>query len=124
MWASIAADGFWQGEVWNRRRSGEVYPEWLTVSRVMNESGEIQNFVGVFSDITQLKHSEARLHHLAHYDALTGLPNRVLLLNRLGMRSPLPIATSTVWRCCFLDIRTASRTSMTASAIRPAIPCW
>ena len=45
--------------------------------------GEIQNFVGVFSDITQLKHSEARLHHLAHYDALTGLPNRVLLLNRL-----------------------------------------
>ena len=83
MWASIAADGFWQGEVWNRRRSGEVYPEWLAVSRVMNESGEIQNFVGVFSDITQLKHSEARLHHLAHYDALTGLPNRVLLLNRL-----------------------------------------
>lgn len=83
MWVSIEDEGFWQGEIWNRRKSGEVYPEWLTVSRVMNDVGEIQNFVGVFSDITQLKHSEARLHHLAHYDALTGLPNRVLLYNRL-----------------------------------------
>ncbi|NKN32071.1 EAL domain-containing protein [Marichromatium bheemlicum] len=83
MWASILQTGHWQGEVWNRRRNGELFPAWLTISRVRNEHGATTNYVGIFSDISQVKQSEARLEHLAHYDALTDLPNRLLLLSRL-----------------------------------------
>ncbi|MCF1184198.1 EAL domain-containing protein [Marichromatium gracile] len=83
MWASILQTGHWQGEIWNRRRNGEVFPAWLTISRVRDERGDTSNYVGIFSDISQVKQSEARLEHLAHYDALTDLPNRLLLLSRL-----------------------------------------
>jgi len=83
MWQSIEQSGHWQGEVWNRRKSGEIYPEWLTISAVRDARGVITNYVGVFSDITRIKRSEAEVQWLAHYDALTGLPNRVLLMTRL-----------------------------------------
>jgi diguanylate cyclase (GGDEF)-like protein/PAS domain S-box-containing protein len=83
MWRSIQDAGYWQGEVWNRRKNGELYPEWLTISAVKNAAGETTNYVGVFTDITRIKHSEAQLDHLAHTDALTGLPNRLLLKSRL-----------------------------------------
>jgi diguanylate cyclase (GGDEF)-like protein/PAS domain S-box-containing protein len=82
-WASIAADGFWQGEIWNRRKDGDIYPELLTVSTVRDENGAVRNYVGTFTDITRLKQSQAQLEHLARHDALTGLPNRLLLLSRL-----------------------------------------
>lgn len=83
MWASLTKAGYWRGEVWNRRRSGDIYPQWLTISTVFNDRNEPCNYVGVFTDITQIKQSEARLAHLAHYDALTGLPNRLLVQSRL-----------------------------------------
>lgn len=83
MWASLNSVGHWRGEIWNRRKNGEVYPQWLTISTVRNEIGEPSNYVGVFTDITQMKQSEARLTHLAHYDPLTGLPNRLLVQSRL-----------------------------------------
>lgn len=83
MWQSIERSDHWQGELWNRRKSGETYPEWLTISAVRDEQGVITNYVGVFSDISRIKHSEAEVQRLAHYDALTGLPNRVLLMTRL-----------------------------------------
>ncbi len=83
MWASLYKVGYWHGEVWNRRRNGEIYPQWLTISTVFNERHEPSNYVGVFTDITQIKQSEARLSHLAHYDPLTGLPNRLLAQSRL-----------------------------------------
>jgi diguanylate cyclase (GGDEF)-like protein/PAS domain S-box-containing protein len=79
LWTSVEQNGFWQGEIWNRRKSGEVYPEWLTISAVRDERGDVTNYVGVFSDISQIKNAEERLTHLAHYDALTDLPNRVLM---------------------------------------------
>lgn len=83
MWQTVQQMGFWQGEIWNRRKSGEIYPEWLTISAVRNERDIITTYVGVFTDITRLKQSEDELEHLAHYDPLTQLPNRLLLLSRL-----------------------------------------
>lgn len=83
MWANLGTAGHWQGEIWNRRKSGEVYPQWLTISTVMDEQGLPCNYVGVMTDISQLKRSEARLERMAHYDPLTDLPNRVLARLRL-----------------------------------------
>ncbi len=83
LWQSIHESGVWQGEIWNRRKNGEIYPEWLTISAVRDTEGHTRNYVGVFSDITWLKQSEEKLEHLAHHDALTDLPNRLLLHSRL-----------------------------------------
>ncbi|OOZ41476.1 hypothetical protein BOW53_03635 [Solemya pervernicosa gill symbiont] len=83
LWQAVESTGSWQGEVWNRRKSGEIYPEWLNISTVENEKGEIINYIGVFSDISQLKQSQSRLAFLAHHDPLTGLPNRLLFRARL-----------------------------------------
>ncbi|RCI67896.1 diguanylate cyclase, partial [Pseudomonas aeruginosa] len=74
----------WQGEIWNRRKTGELYPEWLTISAVHNPQGEITHFVGVFADISTLKYAQARLDYQAHHDPLTGLPNRLLFESRLN----------------------------------------
>ncbi len=79
----LAKSGHWQGEVWNRRRNGEIYVEWLNINVVTNSCGEICNYVAVFSDITKRKAAEDRMHFLAHHDALTGLPNRALFTDRL-----------------------------------------
>ncbi len=83
MWASIQTLGHWQGEIWNRRKSGELYPQLLTISTVRDETGKAVNYVGVMTDISQMKKSEASLERLAHYDPLTGLPNRLLIQSRL-----------------------------------------
>ncbi len=83
MWETIERNGEWQGEVWNRRKSGDVYPEWLNVSPVRDDDGAIQHYIGFFFDTTDLKLSEAKLEHMAHHDVLTGLPNRILLSDRI-----------------------------------------
>ena len=83
MWRSICETGRWQGEVWNRRKDGSVYPEMLTISIVTDDNGEIANYVGVFSDISHIKKSQEEMEHLAHHDPLTGLANRLLLRARL-----------------------------------------
>ncbi len=83
MWAEIRRTGHWQGEIWNRRKNGEIYPELLSISTVKNNNGEIINYVGVFADISQLKASEKELEFLAHHDPLTSLPNRILFMSRL-----------------------------------------
>jgi diguanylate cyclase (GGDEF)-like protein/PAS domain S-box-containing protein len=82
MWEAIDATGHWQGEIWNRRKDGHVYPEWLAISRVLGTDGKPSHYVGIFSDITRHKEAEARIQRLAHFDALTGLPNRALLHDR------------------------------------------
>ncbi|MDP3815819.1 EAL domain-containing protein [Pseudomonas sp.] len=83
MWHNLTASGHWQGEIWNKRKNGELYPEWLTISAVRDKNDDISHFVGVFADISSLKHAQARLDHQAHHDPLTGLPNRMLFEARL-----------------------------------------
>ena len=83
MWASLEETGQWRGEIWNRRKDGMVYPELLTISVVPDRQGQAAGYVGVFTDISQIKAAEERLEYLAHHDALTGLPNRLLLTARL-----------------------------------------
>src|SRR3546814_17019124 len=85
MWHQLTADGHWQGEISNRRKNGELYPSWLTISAVRNRDREITHFVAVFADISSLKHAQARLDYQAHHDPLTGLPNRTLFESRLLM---------------------------------------
>ncbi|MEN8261108.1 MAG: EAL domain-containing protein, partial [Pseudomonadota bacterium] len=84
MWSILLKAGQWEGEIWNRRKNGEVYPEWLNISVVRGKDGSITNFVGVFSDISHAKRSQLELNFLAHHDPLTGLPNRLLFTERLG----------------------------------------
>lgn len=83
MWRALQETGQWTGEVWNRRKSGEVFAEMQTVSAVRDAAGVTQNYVALFSDITPMKTQQQQLEHIAHYDALTRLPNRVLLADRL-----------------------------------------
>jgi len=83
MWASLLEQGYWQGEIWNRRKNGEVFPQLLTISTVRDNEGSAKNYVSVMTDISRIKQSEANLEKLAHYDPLTGLPNRLLIQSRL-----------------------------------------
>jgi len=83
MWQALLATGSWEGEIWDRRKSGEVYPKWLSISAVKDADGTVTHYVGTHQDITERKQSEQRIADLAYYDQLTGLPNRTLLLDRL-----------------------------------------
>ena len=84
MWLSLAQTGHWQGEIWNRRKNGDVYPEWLSIVSVKNDQGKTTHYIATFSDLSHRKADEARINQLANYDALTGLPNRVLLQDRVS----------------------------------------
>jgi diguanylate cyclase (GGDEF)-like protein/PAS domain S-box-containing protein len=84
VWKSVLETGSWLGEMWNRRKSGEIYAEWLSISAVRDQRGALTHYVGIFSDITAHKRDQERIVHLAHYDALTDLPNRALLMDRLN----------------------------------------
>ncbi|EKE75148.1 EAL domain-containing protein [Gallaecimonas xiamenensis] len=86
MWQQLASQDAWRGEIWNRRKSGEVYAEILAISVVRNSQGAIQRYIGVFSDISQLKAHERELDQIAHFDPLTGLPNRRRLNDLLAQR--------------------------------------
>ena len=83
MWASLKAHGNWRGEIWNRRKNGEVFPEWLSITAVRNAEGQISHFVASYLDLTQRKEAEEHIQFLAFYDPLTHLPNRRLLNERL-----------------------------------------
>ena len=83
MWRDLIDQGHWSGEIWNQRKDGGVYAQWLTISSVRNADGAVQQYVGLFSDITAIKEHQRQLEHIAHFDALTNLPNRVLLADRL-----------------------------------------
>ena len=79
MWDTLKVQGSWKSEIWNRRKNGEVYAELLNISAVKDETGLLQNYVAIFSDISLMKKHQDQLEHIAHYDVLTNLPNRVLL---------------------------------------------
>jgi diguanylate cyclase (GGDEF)-like protein/PAS domain S-box-containing protein len=84
MWEAISTQGRWQGEVWNRRKDGGLYPELLSIIRVLDAQGAVSHYIGISSDITQHKEAQAHIQRLAHFDPLTGLPNRALLGDRVG----------------------------------------
>ncbi|MGQ0711468.1 MAG: EAL domain-containing protein [Rhodoferax sp.] len=82
MWAEIHAEGRWAGEIYNRKKDGTLFPEWLTITALHNDKGQVSHYVGSFSDLSDLKASQTRAHRLAHYDPLTNLPNTTLLHER------------------------------------------
>ncbi|MRR52088.1 MAG: sensor domain-containing diguanylate cyclase, partial [Rhodocyclaceae bacterium] len=84
MWAKLGETGAWSGEIWNRKKDGEIYPEWLSIAALRDERGNTENYIAIFSDITVRKEAEAHIRRLAQFDYLTDLPNRVLLYDRLN----------------------------------------
>lgn len=104
MWQALTQQGHWSGEVWNRRKNGEVYAEMLDISAVRDEAGHITHFVAIFSDITLLKEHEQRLEHSAYYDALTGLPNRMLLADRLRQSMAQVLRRGTRLAVVYIDL--------------------
>lgn len=83
LWEALERNKFWQGEMWDKRKNGEIYPKWLTINVVTGADGQTSNYVACFTDISQHKHAQAAIHRLAYYDPLTDLPNRRLLQDRL-----------------------------------------
>ena len=104
MWKSLREHDFWQGEIWNRRKNGEVYPEMLAISAVRDNFGALQHFIGIFSDISLIKAHEAELHCIAYYDLLTGVPNRRLLSDRLEQAISRARRNGKAVAICYLDI--------------------
>jgi len=104
MWQQINESGHWQGEMWNRKKSGEVYAELLTISSLKDAQDNVVNYVGVFSDITQTKKQQEKLNLMAHYDVLTGLPNRALFVDRFQQAIAHSKRTGKQLAICFLDL--------------------
>ena len=104
MWRELTEKGHWSGEIWNRRKNGEVYPEGLTISAVRDAQGRTQRYVALFSDITALKEQQDQLEHLAHYDALTHLPNRLLLSDRLRQGMAQALRRGELLAVAYLDL--------------------
>ncbi|MDR1969601.1 MAG: EAL domain-containing protein [Burkholderiaceae bacterium] len=104
MWQDIRVAGHWSGEIWNRKKSGEIFVEHLTISAVRGQHGEISHFVGIFSDITLIKEHQQRLEQLAHFDALTQLPNRTLLADRMQLAMAQCARSGKILAVCYLDL--------------------
>ncbi|MDR7305508.1 EAL domain-containing protein [Rhodoferax saidenbachensis] len=104
MWGAIGKQDYWQGEIWNRRKSGEIYAELLSISVVRNSAGAVEHYVAVFSDISRLKEHEAELDRIAHYDPLTGVPNRRLLADRLAQAIARTARSDLSLAVCYLDL--------------------
>jgi diguanylate cyclase (GGDEF)-like protein/PAS domain S-box-containing protein len=104
MWDCLDREGVWQGEVWNRRKTGEIYPEWLTINVIRDEDGRITQYAAVFSDITERKRTEERIKNLAYFDVLTGLPNRRLFTDRLQVAIANAHRHGTQLAIMFLDL--------------------
>ncbi len=104
MWTDLLATGEWRGEIWNRRKNGETFLAWQTISAVRDDSGSIIRFVSVFSDITELHLKDEQLRHQAYHDALTGLPNRLLLQDRLAQGIEAARRHRTALALLFIDL--------------------
>ncbi|WP_163559518.1 EAL domain-containing protein [Halomonas sp. NO4] len=104
MWQRLDAEGRWQGELWNRRKNGDTYPQRLTISAVSDEAGTVTHYVATLSDITTRKAAEQEAHRLAFYDPLTGLPNRRMMLDRIGRALEAQARTQQQGALLFVDL--------------------
>jgi len=104
VWSAISTAGSWRGEIWNRRRNGDLYLERLAISAVRGPDGQVERYVGVFADITRLKEQEERLEQMAYYDALTKLPNRALLSDRMSQALAHAGRAKQLLAVCYLDL--------------------
>jgi diguanylate cyclase (GGDEF)-like protein/PAS domain S-box-containing protein len=104
MWGELRESGHWSGEMWNRRKNGEAYAELLTISAVRDTHGVTANYVALFSDITAFKEQQSQLEHIAHFDALTNLPNRLLLADRLQQAMSQSRRRDTQLAVAYLDL--------------------
>ncbi len=103
LWQQLLSQGQWQGEIWNRRKNGEIYPEWLTISALKNDNGETTHYAGIFSDINTQQRVQQRLQRLAYYDTLTDLPNRAYFYDHLELELNRAKRDGTVFGVMFLD---------------------
>lgn len=104
MWQALLEGGHWRGEIWNRNKAGEVYPELLSISSVRDGQGQVSHFIGTFTDITQIKQREIELERIAHFDPLTGLPNRRLLGDRMRQGVAQSKRTGRIMAVALLDL--------------------
>jgi diguanylate cyclase (GGDEF)-like protein/PAS domain S-box-containing protein len=104
MWRSLTDKGHWYGEMWNRKKNGELYAELINITVVRDARGVARNYVALFTDITAMKEHQQQLEHIAHYDALTGLPNRVLLADRLHQAIAQARRRETLMAVVYLDL--------------------
>lgn len=104
MWEQLLAEGYWRGEIWNCRKNGEVYPGTLTISSVCDESNKVVNYVGLITDMSQLKDHQGQLEYMAYYDSLTDLPNRTLLSDRLTQAMATCLRYKRLLAVAFLDL--------------------
>lgn len=104
MWQAITDNGYWRGEIWNRRKNGEIYPELINISAIHDHDGEVSHYVAIFSDITRAKKNEERLRYLAHYDELTGLANRFLFNNHVELAISQALRKGRQVAILFLDL--------------------
>jgi diguanylate cyclase (GGDEF)-like protein/PAS domain S-box-containing protein len=104
MWESIHKTGVWRGEIWDKRKDGEVYPKWLTISALKGDDGAVTHYIGTHYDISERKRSEAKIHALAFFDQLTGLPNRTLLMDRLKQAVTASSRSGSYGALLFIDL--------------------
>lgn len=104
LWRTAREAGVWRGEVWSRRKNGAVYPQWLSLSTVNDAAGQLVHYIAAFSDISLLKQHEQRLEYMAYYDALTGIPNRVLLRDRMLQGIANARRHGGMLAVCYLDL--------------------
>lgn len=104
MWAAIRTSGQWRGEIWNRRKNGEVYAEWLTIRAVQDQKGAVLNFIGVYSDISPVRERQKQLERIAHFDPLTGLPNRLLLSDRIAQAVDRALIDEVAIAVAYIDL--------------------
>lgn len=104
MWAALTEDGYWHGEIHNRRKNGEIFVEMVSISAMRDAHGRVTHYFGLFTDITVLKEQQRQLEHLAYYDVLTGLPNRRLLADRFDVAQSQARRGKGSLAVCYLDL--------------------